>query len=346
MVDTSKRDEIVNALEKRYAGTILRGDEVDSPSRIPTGSLELDYITEGGIPMGRWTRMYGGYSSTKTRTCWEIVRQAQKMGLECVYYNVEKQFDVAAANRAGVDTAELTLVQGTTIEETAEKMESLLGVAHLHIIDSCSNAVSVDELNADLTDWRPGLMARAWGKALRRCHERLGEDNAAILIDQLRMNFGKRGQQATEEPPGGRFLNYLSSMNMNFRRGKWLFYDKKGFLVDDLKKAQTKKTLSGALEPDGREITVRCEKSRVGRPELSATLAFDMNEYAFDYDFEYVKALKYLGLVTQSGSWWTYQPNGKKSQKRVQGDAGLRELIGSQNGLREEVYKLVMESPT
>jgi RecA/RadA recombinase len=335
-VDESRYEEIVNALEKRYEGTILKGDELDMPAKIPTGSLNLDMITNGGIPMGRWTRMYGGYSSTKTRSCWSIIREAQKMGLSCAYYDVEKQYTKEAAERVGVDTAELTLVGGSTIEEVGEKMEALLGVVNLHVIDSCSNAVSIDELEADLTAWRPGLMARAWGKALRRAHERFdASENSVILIDQLRTSFGTKGGKSTEEPPGGKFLGFLSSNSLNFRRGKWLFYDANGFLSE---KGVSKKTLSGSMEPDGREIIVRAEKSRLGRPDLVAMMHFDHNQYDFDHEWEYVNAIKFLGIVKQKGSWWEF-PEG---DVKVQGDKGLRDLLADNEELRPLIREQVL----
>jgi recombination protein RecA len=339
-VDSSNHEAVVNALEKRYKGTILRGDEHDIPLRIPTGSLELDYITGGGIPMGRYTRMFGGYSSTKTRTCWSVIAQAQAMDLECVYYNVEKQYHKEAVERVGIDTSRLIVIDGSTIEEIGEKLEAMLGVAHLHVIDSCSNAVSIDELDANLTDWRPGLMARAWGKVFRRAHERFdANENTVIMVDQLRANFGGRGKGGSEEPPGGKFLNFLSSMNLNFRRGKWLFYDKNGYLSEHGIK---KEGLSGHVDPDGREIVVRCEKSRVGRPEQSASLHFDLGNYTFDYDWEYIKAMKYLGFVEASGTWWSYQ-NGSGKPKKFQGDGGLRDLLDENPDLREQIYDAVME---
>lgn len=161
-VDESMRDEIVNALEKRYPNSVSRGDEIENPTRIPFDGIEMNYITGGGIPRGRWTRMYGGYSSTKTRTTWEIIKNAQAMGLNCVYYDVEKQYHKEAVESTGVDTSMLDVISGTTIEQIGTSLEAMLGVAEVHIIDSCSNAVSIDELNAPLEDWRPGLMARAW----------------------------------------------------------------------------------------------------------------------------------------------------------------------------------------
>ena len=73
--------------------------------------------------------------------------EAQKLGLSCAYYNIEKRYEKSLAERLGVDTKKLKLVPGSTIETIGDKMESLLGVIHLHVLDSTSAAVSEDELN-------------------------------------------------------------------------------------------------------------------------------------------------------------------------------------------------------
>jgi RecA/RadA recombinase len=95
-------------------------------------------------------------------------------------------------------------------------MEALFNVCHVHVIDSCSIAVSEDELNADIRDWRPGINARAWGKVFRRLNERFDQlENTVILIDQVRTNFKTGGEDA----PGGRILDHQSSMTVHFKKG-------------------------------------------------------------------------------------------------------------------------------
>lgn len=338
-VDPSQREEIVSKLKSKYEGSVLAGDELHNPKRIPFDCLELNYITGGGIPQGRWTRMYGGWSSTKTRTCYGLIAEAQRMGLDCVYYNVEKQYDDEAAEKAGIDTPKLTIIEGGRIEEIGEKMEALMSVSHLHILDSCSGAISMDELEADVTEWRPGIKARAWGKTLARVHEAMDpHENTCVLIDQLRTNFGGRMKQATEEPPGGKYLNFLSSLNLKFKRGKWLFYDKNGELSE--KQGKAEKSLGGSDEPEGRVINVRNEKSRIGRPEQAANIYFDLNHYDFDITWEYAKALKYLGWAKQSGSWWEVSTDAV--EEKVQGDHGLRELVLDNPDLTQEIFDAVM----
>ena len=116
-------------------------------------------------------------------TCWRIIQEAQAQGMTCAYYNIEKQYDRSLVERIGIDSKSLMIVEGTTIEETSAKMEALLGSVDLHVVDSCSNAVSIDELNADVADWQMGLAARVWGKVLRRINERISTNNTVILVD-------------------------------------------------------------------------------------------------------------------------------------------------------------------
>lgn len=326
-------DEIVQKINRKYEGDIKKGDEFDAAARISTGSLELDVAMGGGVPIGRWSRFYGGYHSAKTLTSLRTIAEAQKMGLMCAYYNVEKQYDPDfASNNLGVNAHELTVVNGTSIEEIGDKMESLLGVVHVHVIDSCSIAVSEDELNADIRDWRPGITARAWGKVFRRLNERFDlYENTVILIDQVRTNFRTGG----EEAPGGRILDHQSSMTVHFKKGAWLYRNDEGDLDD---KAKIEKGLSGQAEPSGYEIKARIDKSRVSRPFRTATLRLDLNTLRFDDMFELTKAAKHYGLVEQKGSYYYIDGN-----KIGQGDRQLREFIKGDVTLQEQIRETALE---
>lgn len=341
-VDASKKAELVSAMQSKYEGSVLNGDALHNPPRIPFENLELNYITGGGIPQGRWSRFYGGWSATKTRCCYQLIAEAQRMGLECAYYNVEKQYTTEAAERAGIDTKKLLLVEGTTIEQVGEAMEGFMEAVHFHVLDSASGAVSISELNADIGQSLPGIKARAWGNALSRVHERMSPlENTVVIIDQLRTTGIMKGR-ARQEPPGGNYLQYLSSLNLNFQRGGWVQYDKHGDLSE--KNGKAAKSLGGGEDPEGRIIKVRNEKSRIGRPERSAHLYFDLNYYDFDIEWEYVKALKTLGWAKQAGSWWEVAT--ESAEAKVQGDHGLREVLREYPDLMQEVMDAVMGMAT
>jgi recombination protein RecA len=333
-VDVSQLDSFIAAVEARYSGTVIFGDAEPAIERIPTGSLELDYITGGGIPIGRFSRFWGGYSSGKSFACWNVVREAQKLGMTCAYYNIEKQYDKKYVKKLGVDVDKLLVINGTTIEEIGTKLETFLGAVHLHVLDSCSSAVSIDMLNSAVEDWQMGLGPRAWGKVFLRALERFDQNqNVVIQVDQARDTFGYGGG---EHPPGGRLMEHNSSMTLYFRRGGWLFR-KDGILKSD-KEAAPGKTLSGKAEADGFEINVRVAKSRVCRPLRQAHLHYAFDPVGYELGQEYARAAKFFKVVDTSGSWFTI--DGQK----IQGEAKLRQIIMDRPELQKKIRQAVMQS--
>jgi recombination protein RecA len=338
-VNPNNWDDIVARINKKYENDIRLGNDFQKVSRIPTGSLELDAAMGGGVPIGRWTRFYGGYSSTKSTRALSVVREAQKMGLLCAYYNLEKQYDpVFTKNSIGVDVDNLTVVEGTSIEEVGDKMEALFQVVHLHVIDSCSIAVSEDELDADIREWRPGITSRAWGKVFRRLNERFDQnENTVIMIDQVRTNF----KTGAEEAPGGRILDHQSSMTIHFKKGAWLHRAEDGFLDD---RARQARGASGQMEPAGIEVRARVMKSRVCRPFRTATMRFDFKSLGFDNEFEVIKAAKYYGIVDVRGRFIYYTPPQGGEAIRFDNRVDFRNFVRSDISFQEEVRDRVMRS--
>ena len=342
-------DAIVSAINRKYEGAILRGNEQIRLPSISTGSPELDVAMGGGIPQGRWTRFYGGYGSTKTMTAYSVIAEAQKMGLLAAYYNIEKRYEEEFAEARGINTKELTLVQGTTIEEITDKMESLLGVVHLHVLDSCTMADSEDALAADIRDWRPGILARVWGKSFKRLNDRFDQaNNTAIIINQVRMKkSGGRNSEWTEDPEGGRVFDHIASMSVMFRASSWLWHSEDGGFVDG---NSTKKLVSGKDDavdgqttPQGREIKIRIEKSSVCRPFRTATLHYDLDTLQYDRMYEYAKAAKYYGVVQTHGSYFHYiDADGEVT--KLHGNRQLRDFIESNLTIQEYIHATALEA--
>jgi RecA/RadA recombinase len=294
-VDPSKYDETVAAIEKAYGkGVIRSGSKDPEVLHIPTGSYELDHITGKGVPMGRVSRFYGGWSSAKSLTCWNVVKNAHRFhiwnpqrfpnGLEVIYYNLEKQFDRRYCEQLGVDVKRLKVVDADTVEDCGTMLHDLLDSAHLHIVDSCSSVPTLDELNKSLHEHTMGVHAKAWGKVLRRVVKSMdARENGIILVDQIRDVFNS----GSVAPPGGRSMEHASSMSLMFRRGGWLHRDDNGILDPD---AKALKALSELTEPEGIEIQVRVEKSRVCRPLRSARMRLDLKTGEWDLIYELTKA--------------------------------------------------------
>lgn len=335
-VDPSNWDTVAAAINKKYTDALIMGDQQQRVDSISTKSPELDVAMGGGVPQGRWTRFYGDFGSTKTMTALCVIAEAQKLGLICAYYNIEKRYESRLAYRLGVDTSKLRIVPSESIEAIGEKMESLLGVVHLHVLDSTSAAVSEDELDADIRDWRPGIRARAWGKVLSRLNRYFDPvENTAIIVNQMRTKGMGTQRGSHESPEGGKVFDHISSMSVLFSAGKWLYYDEEKVLSD---KANKFKGQDDQTVPNGREIKIRIEKSSVCRPFRTATLHFDLDTLQYDRVYEYVKAAKFYNIVrtTSKGRYEYIDDAGEVT--RMHGEPGLRKFISENPGIQEYIH--------
>lgn len=339
-VDTGNLDSVISKINRKYENSIRRGSEQVKVKHISTGSPELDVAMGGGVPIGRFTRFYGAFGSTKTMTALSVIAEAQRMGLTCSFFNIEKRFESEFAKRKGIDTKKLIVSEGTSIEEIGEKLEALFTVCNLFVLDSCTIAVSEDELTCDVRDWRPGINARAWGKVFRRLTERFDTvGNTVILIDQVRVNW----KTGSEDPAGGRVFDHQSSMSVLFRKGKWLYLDEETGILDE--KNKQSKGSDGQTNPDGQEIKVKVEKSSVCRPFRTATLHYNLDTLEYDRVYEYMKAAKHYGIVTPNGnntSWQYIDDDGVVTTLR--GEKGLRGFIADNKELQKYIYEVALEA--
>jgi RecA/RadA recombinase len=359
-VDASKLDATIAAIKKkRGVDSIHTGEEQIDVDHIPIGIPGIDRITGGGFPIGRMTRMYGGPSSGKSLIGWALTRASHDLrterfpdGLEVVYHNIEKQYTKDFTRERGVDVERLRISQGTIIEEVAQRLELLLPTAHVHILDSCSAAVSLDELEAGPDEWRPGINSRVWGKVLRNANERFDKDeNALVYIDHARQAFGQ--SRGSEHAPGGSHMEHASSMTLKFTKGTWLVYNKDGFLDKITDSNPGRVGLSGSKQADGIEITVYCEKSRVCRPLRTAKLRLDLNTFEFDRWFELSEAATFFDyegyetarvgsdpIVQANGAWYTLP-----DMTKVQGKSGLRAAIREDSELEGMIMTAMLADP-
>lgn len=311
MVTTDERiDSVISSIRDRYdEGKANRGSEELPVRRISTRSLELDYATGGGVPVGRMSRFYGGPSAGKSIKAQHVIAEAQSQGMVCAYVNAEKQFTDEFAALQGIDTDKLIVIQTSIIEDIGEIIEGNLDEVDVFVIDSCSFCITRDELAAGLNEKElPMIRARRWGTQFAFINERFDRNrNVLLYIDQLRVK-NAMGGFTSEGPPGGKLMEFASSMTVEFKKSSWLWYDKDGLLSDTRNTKQ--KTLSGTGEADGYEVKAQVVKSRVCRPLRTAAMKFDYATLSFDHVDEYLKAAKYFGVVEVSSNGW-YKYEGK-----------------------------------
>lgn len=111
---------------------------------IPTGSLGLDLaLGIGGVPRGRIVEVYGPESSGKTTLALQILAEAQKMGGEVAFIDVEHALDPTYAAALGVDIDSLLVSQPDTGEQAMEICEALVrsGAIDAVVVDSVAAMV-------------------------------------------------------------------------------------------------------------------------------------------------------------------------------------------------------------
>ena len=126
-------DTALSQIEKQFGkGAVMKlgQNATMNVAAIPTGSLSLDIaLGIGGVPRGRIIEIYGPESSGKTTVALHVVAQAQKLGGNAVFIDVEHALDPVYAKALGVDIDSLLVSQPDTGEQALEICE--IGRAHV-----------------------------------------------------------------------------------------------------------------------------------------------------------------------------------------------------------------------
>ena len=238
-------------IEKTYGkGAIMRlGQNVGmTVDHIPTGSLSLDAaLGIGGLPRGRIVEIYGPESSGKTTLALHAVAEAQKLGGEAAFIDVEHALDPVYAKALGVDVDALLVSQPDTGEQALEIAEALIrsGAIDMVVVDSVAALVPRAEIEGEMGDSHVGLQARLMSQAMRKLAGAVGKSNCiAIFINQLRLKVGVVYGNP-EVTAGGNALKYYASVRLDVRRTE---------------------TLKVGGEPVGSHTRVRVVKNKVAPP--------------------------------------------------------------------------------
>ncbi len=224
---SGKQDALANALaqiEKQFGkGAVMKlGDNVGMQvDAISTGSLGLDLaLGVGGMPRGRVIEVYGPESSGKTTLALHVLAEAQRLGGEVAFIDVEHALDPTYAAALGVNIDSLLVSQPDTGEQALEITEALVrsGAIDAIVIDSVAAMVPRAEIEGEMGDSHVGLHARLMSQALRKLTGIIGKTNTVcIFINQLREKVGVVYGNP-EVTTGGRALKYYASVRVDVRR--------------------------------------------------------------------------------------------------------------------------------
>ena len=285
---------------------------------IPTGSLGLDLaLGIGGVPRGRIVEVYGPESSGKTTLALQILAEAQKMGGEVAFIDVEHALDPTYAAALGVDIDSLLVSQPATGEQAMEICEALVrsGAIDAVVVDSVAAMVPRAEIEGEMGDSHVGLQARLMSQALRKLTGVIGKTNTVcIFINQLREKVGIVYGNP-EVTTGGRALKYYSSVRIDVRR------------IEGLKDS------TGAFI--GNRTRAKIVKNKVAPPFREAEFDIMFGE-GISKIGEILDLGVKLGVVQKSGAWFNYG-----EMRLGQGRDNAKQFLKDHPEVSDEIEKIV-----
>lgn len=334
-------EEVMRDVNKKFKSDVCKqGLKFDDVTRIPFSSPRLNYMTYGGIPVGRIIEFAGEEGGGKTTTALDLVSHAQKMfpDKRVLYVDVERTLDAEWATKLGVDVESLIML--TPDEQSAEEIFEVTkqivetGAVSLCVLDSLAAMVSAQAYSKSIEDRTYGGISMAltlFSKEMIPVCARTG--CALIGINQVRedMNSTYGGTTTT----GGRAWRHNCTVRMTFQKSDYL--DDKGNSIP-----------RNSENPVGHLVKVALVKSKVCN--LDRKVGF--------YTLNYMRGIDYLsdiidlsikaGLVNAAGAWFSIlDEDGEVAQNegtplKFQGRAKLYAFLSEHEDWTEELNEQVL----
>lgn len=310
-------------IEKQYgAGAVMKLGQHSTLNveAIPTGSMTLDMaLGIGGVPRGRIVEVYGPESSGKTTVALHIAAEAQKLGGDVAFIDVEHALDPIYAEKLGVDIDNMLVSQPDSGEQALEIAEALVrsGAIDCIVLDSVAAMVTKAEIDGEMGDTHVGQLARLMSQAMRKLTSVIAKSNCvAIFINQVREKIGVIYGNP-ETTPGGRALKFYSSVRIEVRRAE---------------------QIKNGAEVIGNRTKCKVVKNKVAPP---------FKECEFDIMYgqgisrvgEILDLAVELGIVKKGGAWFSYN-----DVKLGQGRDNSKDFLLSNPEIMNEIEGKIKEN--
>ena len=224
---------------------------------IATGSKWLDGIIRrgkwGGIPVGKVSEIAGLEATGKSYMAAQVAANAQKMGIDVIYFDSESAIDPYFLENAGCDLENLLYIQAQSVEFVLETIENLLANSDskmLFIWDSMAMTPSVSDIESDFNPLstmavKPRILSKGMAKLVQPI---ANKDATLLILNQLKTNITRNPNMALVEPyvtPGGKAMIYAYSLRvwLTGRKSKASYInDDNGFRIGSEVKTTLKKS--------------------------------------------------------------------------------------------------------
>lgn len=329
----SELDSIIKDLNKKMkVGAISLGVDFQEVRKIPFSSCRLNYMTYGGIPVGRIAEFYGSDGSGKTTTAIDVAGQAQKLfpDKKVLFVDIEHTFDPVWATKLGLDCESIIYLDPDSMgaEDVFNIVKELIesGEISICIMDSIGAMVSMQANEKQIGERTYGGISMSLTEFANKIAPVLSRTDCVLIgINQARDDMNSPYGGSTT--PGGRAWRHACSTRLEFRKGNYI--DEKG------------NNLSRACEnPAGNIVNVALIKSKVCRPDRK--VGFYTLKYleGIDYVSDSIDVAIKLGIVNQAGAWFTLaDPETGEIKEKFQGKPKLIEYLKDNVDVYEQLSK-------
>jgi recombination protein RecA len=197
---------------------------------ISTGCTPLDAIIGKGLPVGRFTEVYGGASSGKSLIAGQVAASAQADGHTVLYIDTEGAVSIEILEKLGVNTETLLYIMPDTIEEVFAIFENAINAFKkgkkkgddsvlVLIWDSIAATTALAELEHEVGKAHMAVHARLMSQGLRKMTKLFQGDVCAMFINQTRQKLGVMFGNK-ESTFGGKAMEFYSSVRVRLGNPK------------------------------------------------------------------------------------------------------------------------------
>ena len=331
----SNIDSIMKDFNKKFKEDLVHtGLAKYDYDRIPFTSIRLNYMTFGGMPVGRLIEFSGENHSGKTTTCMDIVANYQKLyDRKVLWVDCENTFDAVWASKLKVDVDDMILLQPTN--QGAETIFQFIldmidtNEIGLVILDSIGVMVSNQAMEKTVEEKTYGGIAMALtqfsNKAVGLCHR-----NNCTFIATNQMRDDLNSQWGGTKTVGGKAWSHNVSVRIEFSQGKY---------VDDKGNEVPKSTEN----PRGNIVNAKMIKNKTCPPTRRVG-SYRLNYIkGIDYMSDLLDMAKLFEIVEQAGAWYTVVDieTGEILIEKTQGLSNLTQIISDNQEILDRISELV-----
>lgn len=316
-------EQLLADVDKKFGKETLKfyGNSKLAIDVISTGSLSLDKaLGTGGLPKGRIVEIYGPESAGKTTLTLHMLAEAQKLGKQVAFIDVEHALNPSYAEQLGVDMSKVLYAQPDSGEQALELVEALIrsGEVAVVVVDSVAALTPRAELDGEMGDSLPGRHARLMGQALRKLtHVTSKTGCILIFINQLREKIGVMFG-SPETTPGGKGLKFFATIRLDIRK------------IGDIKEGDVRV---------GNRTRIKVVKNKLATPHKEVELDLIYGE-GLSREADVIDLAVLDNILKKSGAWFSYN-----DKNIAQGKPNLIKLLKSEPKLMKEIEVALNSKP-